>query len=154
MTNIVIELFESIKYLVFKKNNITLYYNGFNDLLNLMEMALALDKDEHCIFTYVVDHDTEETNKLKYHEGINATYSDEGHYHFERKDKGKITVKDIIQLLDYLVKYNLLNEREKSEVIIRFCDKKQAQRKLRIFSHICNEEPVSNNIGKPMTNPN
>ncbi|QMT61384.1 hypothetical protein [Legionella sp. PC997] len=152
MTNIVIELFESIKYLVFKKNNITLYYNGFNDLLNLMEMALALDKDEHCIFTYVVDHGTEETNKLKYHEGINATYSDEGHYHFERKDKGKITVKDIIQLLDYLVKYNLLNEREKSEVIIRFCDQKQAQRKLSIFSHIRDEESVSSN--KPMTHPN
>ncbi|MGM9452611.1 hypothetical protein ACTAZI_04660 [Legionella bozemanae] len=151
MTNIVIQLFENIKVLVFKKDNITFYYNGFNELLNLMEMAIALDKDDNCVFTYVVDHETEETNKLKYHEGINAEYSDEGHYHFERKDKGKISVKDVVQLLDYLIEYNLLNNRDKSMVIKMYRDKKSTQRKLSVFSHVSEKDSVSSYVERDLS---
>ncbi|WP_454783050.1 hypothetical protein [Legionella sp. WA2022007384] len=151
--NIVIQLFKNIKCIVFKKDNITIYYNGFNELLNLMELVIELDKDEHSVFTYVVDHDTEETNKLKYHEGINPDYSDEGHYHFERKDKGKISIKDVIRLLDYLVHYNLLNDTDKFTVIKRYCEEKEAQRKPSIFSHISDKDSVSLVPAERMINP-
>ncbi|MGQ3889271.1 hypothetical protein ACQUW5_09595 [Legionella sp. CNM-1927-20] len=100
----------SIRYIIIKESNVTVYYKGFDELLIMMDVADELEKNSRSSLTYVIDHTTEE--RAIYHEGIDKDYSDDGHYHFRRKDKLVLTLNDIQLLLDILHDYLLLTKEQ------------------------------------------
>ncbi|WP_131782156.1 hypothetical protein [Legionella gresilensis] len=75
----------SIRHIIIKESNITVYYNGFDELLIMMDVADEFEKhDPASTLTYVIEHVTE--GWKIYHAGIDANYSNDWHYHFRRKD--------------------------------------------------------------------
>lgn len=110
----------SLKHLIIKDDSITIYYAGFDELMQIMNMAEDIHQDADHPFTFVLDHNTEGEEKIRFHEGIDEKYTDEGHYHFEKKKKGIITKENFQYLVNSLLKYQLITETEKNSLISFF----------------------------------
>lgn len=127
--NIVFSLPEGkpIKHIVIKNDNLTIYFKGFDELFVIMDLAQFIHADEKNPLTYIFDHLTEETKTERYHEGIDKTYNDDEHYHFERKDNAALSERDIKILLDVLVQFNLLSLNDSLFIMNAYTDEKNSQ---------------------------
>ncbi|WP_419420822.1 hypothetical protein ACNVED_05870 [Legionella sp. D16C41] len=96
----------SIRYLIIKDSNITIYFTKYDDLLILMNVGDKLENSPESSLTYVIDHSTEDSSI--YHAGIDKSYDEDGHYHFRRKDNDPLTQEDTCLLLKTLDEYQLL----------------------------------------------
>lgn len=114
MKNIIInfEPVNAIKRIIIKPDNLTLYFSSYDELLTLMDITLKMEKDSNNPFTYVINHYPDENPKEHYHDDIDPTYTDEGHYHFEKKSKTKFTENDLKSFFQYLFENNLLTDVE------------------------------------------
>ncbi|MDI9819133.1 MULTISPECIES: hypothetical protein [unclassified Legionella] len=101
-----------IKHLVIQSNNLTLYFKDYDTLLIVMDFASEIGNDENNPFTYVMSHSDKDTEKELYHQGIDPLYSDEGHYHFEKKDRKPLSEEKISFFFNLLLKSSLLEEKE------------------------------------------
>ncbi|WP_115329803.1 hypothetical protein [Legionella busanensis] len=94
----------------------TVYFKGFDELLIMMDVADEFEKyDPASTLTYVIEHVTESWET--YHTGIDANYSNDGHYHFRRKDELPLSFADIQLLLDTLYKYSLLTSQQHNSLL-------------------------------------
>jgi hypothetical protein len=97
-----------IKCLIIKENNCTVYYNNFDSLLKFMEFSTSINEELSCPFTYEMEHLSESSAKNLYHNDIDPSYTDEGHYHFQRKDNQLFTSKDIEDLFSLFEEHGLM----------------------------------------------
>ena len=111
-----------LKHLVLKEDSITIYYKGFDELLRIMDMSENIHQNLEHPFTFVLDHESKETEKAHYHDEIDENFTDEGHYHFEKKDKSPISEKDLISLFNSLKQYSLITQSERKSLQAFFSD--------------------------------
>ncbi|RAP37077.1 hypothetical protein B1207_06560 [Legionella quinlivanii] len=109
---------DTINHIVIQPDNISLYFKSFDQLLVIMDLADNIHNDDTHPLTYVLDHDSE-SDKIHYHQGIDSSYSDDAHYHFERKDNKPLSYRDIKLFLNTLKQFDLIEmndiKRAKSE---------------------------------------
>ena len=101
-----------VKYIIFKEDNITIYFKDFDVLLQIMDFSDEIHRNKTIPFTYTVTHDSDSTNKSRYHDGIDAAYTDEGHYHFEREDANPLTREDNRLFIQLLKENDMINQEE------------------------------------------
>ena len=102
------------KHIVIQNDNITLYYKDFDSMLKIMDFSDIIHEDTNSPFTYIFSHDSDATKKSKYHDGIPASYADEGHFHFERKDSQLLSIEDAILFIKMLANTGFLKQEEAS----------------------------------------
>lgn len=108
-----------LKHLIIKQNNLTIYYKGFDELIALMTLSDEIDMGPVSTLTYVTDHMTSDSPKELYHQDIDPSYSEDGHYHFERKDKQPFTESDLLYFTENLLSSKLITSTEFQQINLK-----------------------------------
>lgn len=103
-----------LKLIFLKDDNLTVYYRGFDELLLLFDDLPPELKEQEL----TVEHSSSDTKKEKYHQGIDESYEDEGHVHYERSDRKALGLEDVAKLLSHFLNLNLLSSDEAGSIVL------------------------------------
>ena len=125
MKNIVINFppDSPLRHIIFKEKNMTVYFSNYDSFLDIVEMSDEL---------------------------VDPNYNDEGHFHFEIKDKSACAINDIQTLLSYLTKYKLISKDDEDVIINHYIQCTQEDAKpFSIENENISPHLITNNLFNP-----